>query len=275
MLFHSRLVGHTVWGMPKRCVCGVTIVRRLLRAGATESAQSAPRSSIQARAMAEMVTYQCQSCGRIVTKRRRDLNRWNEIPKTCGWACARLLKLSGKASQLHLFKCVRCNEPSVSRFTSVKYCSDECRKARSMVTPKQLACANCGRRFVGIQRRTEARRFCSRNCKRASYRASDVGKAQRARSRAHRLALLRGGKTGKPVSALGILLEFRGKCGICRQRIDPAKPQTHAMSLTLDHIIPVSKGGKHSRENLQPAHRSCNSKRSNSGVGQMKLALVG
>lgn len=48
----------------------------------------------------------------------------------------------------------------------------------------------------------------------------------------------------------------KGLCGICAQPVDEA-------TFTIDHIVPMSKGGAHLIENLQAAHRSCNSRKGN------------
>lgn len=45
-----------------------------------------------------------------------------------------------------------------------------------------------------------------------------------------------------------------GICGICKE---PVSLET----FTIDHIIPVSRRGPHLFENLQIAHRACNSKK--------------
>ncbi len=39
----------------------------------------------------------------------------------------------------------------------------------------------------------------------------------------------------------------------------------------MDHIIPVSKGGAHTRQNLRLAHFLCNSKRGDRESGQLLL----
>lgn len=41
-------------------------------------------------------------------------------------------------------------------------------------------------------------------------------------------------------------------CGICQELI------TDLSELTIDHIVPLSRGGTNFPENLQPAHQSCN-----------------
>lgn len=50
------------------------------------------------------------------------------------------------------------------------------------------------------------------------------------------------------------------KCWICGGTIDMALPHLHARSFTLDHLIPLSKGGALEGE-VKPAHRSCNASR--------------
>ncbi len=47
-------------------------------------------------------------------------------------------------------------------------------------------------------------------------------------------------------------------CGLCGLKINNPNDE-----LTVDHIKPISLGGGHSRDNLQPAHRSCNLRKGN------------
>lgn len=47
---------------------------------------------------------------------------------------------------------------------------------------------------------------------------------------------------------------FGNKCGICK------KSETE-VEITIDHIIPLNLGGKHSKENIMPLCRSCNSRK--------------
>lgn len=61
-----------------------------------------------------------------------------------------------------------------------------------------------------------------------------------------------------------IILKTQNVCGICGQRVDFDYKFPHPLSPTVDHIIPVSKGGDPSAlENLQLAHRYCNREKSN------------
>lgn len=50
------------------------------------------------------------------------------------------------------------------------------------------------------------------------------------------------------------------KCWLCGGAIDMQLPPTHARAFTLDHLVPLSRGGELDGE-VKPAHRSCNSSR--------------
>lgn len=60
-----------------------------------------------------------------------------------------------------------------------------------------------------------------------------------------------------------VVLKTQTVCGICGYPVDFSYRAPHPLSPTVDHIIPVSKGG-HPFElsNLQLAHRYCNRQKS-------------
>ena len=47
-------------------------------------------------------------------------------------------------------------------------------------------------------------------------------------------------------------------CGICHEPVDPALRWPDGESPSLDHIVPLSRGGSHSLDNVQLAHLLCN-----------------
>lgn len=47
-------------------------------------------------------------------------------------------------------------------------------------------------------------------------------------------------------------------CGICGNPVNSGLEWPHPGSPTLDHIIPLSRGGNHTRGNVQLAHMHCN-----------------
>ena len=48
------------------------------------------------------------------------------------------------------------------------------------------------------------------------------------------------------------------RCGICRKFVDRDLKYPDPLSPSLDHIIPLSRGGSHTRDNVQLAHLNCN-----------------
>ena|SRR5690606_799734 len=50
-------------------------------------------------------------------------------------------------------------------------------------------------------------------------------------------------------------------CGVCGKPVDRLLKWPDPMSASLDHIIPISKGGEHSYANTQLAHLVCNQRK--------------
>ena len=60
-----------------------------------------------------------------------------------------------------------------------------------------------------------------------------------------------------------VILSTQEVCGICGKPVDKSLKYPHPLSPTVDHIIPVSKGGHPcDLANLQLAHRCCNRQKS-------------
>ena len=47
-------------------------------------------------------------------------------------------------------------------------------------------------------------------------------------------------------------------CQLCKKKVNRTLKYPHPLSQSLDHIIPLSRGGAHSKANVQLAHLSCN-----------------
>jgi len=64
---------------------------------------------------------------------------------------------------------------------------------------------------------------------------------------------------------VSVLLERdRGLCGICGKKVKRG-------DVSLDHILPVSRGGPHTYANVRVAHLRCNMLRGNRGAAQLRL----
>ena len=81
------------------------------------------------------------------------------------------------------------------------------------------------------------------------------------------------GNRGAYEAARKKILATQTVCGICGKPVDFSFKYPHPMSPTVDHIIPVSRGGHPSDlDNLQLAHRCCNREKSDKLVDVRGLA---
>ncbi|MBM0237734.1 HNH endonuclease [Micromonospora sp. ATA32] len=109
----------------------------------------------------------------------------------------------------------------------------------------------------------------------AVYRKQHPDKILEAARRAwhKRRAVLRNADA-ESFSAREIFIRDRWKCGICGRKINPKLKHPHPRSSSLDHIVPISRGGGHVRTNVRASHLACNLLRGNRG-GNEQLMLIG
>lgn len=175
----------------------------------------------------------------------------------------------------------------------------------SRVMTKPKACEVCGAKCYGPQAR-----FCSSQCLGKSRRnvpcykcgeactINGVGKRKLCKScrrlankERNRIARRKYGRNhrdrarhhGVKYVAFPVrdIYERDGyRCQICSKRVfqkaryRKSDGKIHPLSPTIDHILAMSKGGNHEPSNCQTACFRCNSRKSDSGGGQMRLAIA-
>ena len=83
------------------------------------------------------------------------------------------------------------------------------------------------------------------------------------------------GNRGAYEKARAKILKTQTVCGICGKPVDFSLKYPHPLSPTVDHIVPISKGGHPSDiNNLQLAHRCCNRQKSDK-VGDLSRYISG
>lgn len=97
-----------------------------------------------------------------------------------------------------------------------------------------------------VNRDIRARRWVVENPERSSDLRKSRDGARRARAQ---------GAVAIHVHPLVVLERYDGACGICGEDVDP-------FDFEIDHVIPISSGGEHTYANTQPAHQSCNRRKS-------------
>lgn len=111
--------------------------------------------------------------------------------------------------------------------------------------------------------KTYGERYRSENRERLTAYARERRRAnpiaERQRVMRHK-ALKRSNAVGK-VDYGEIVKRDEGICYLCESPIDMTLPKGHPMTLSFDHVIPLSKGGPHSMENVRTTHARCNFKK--------------
>lgn len=78
-----------------------------------------------------------------------------------------------------------------------------------------------------------------------------------------RRAKVLGATVGEPFSAREVFDRDEWTCRLCGEGIDKWRRFPDPWSASVDHIVPVSRGGAHSLDNVQASHLSCNARKCN------------
>lgn len=123
----------------------------------------------------------------------------------------------------------------------------------------------CGVAFlVGAQpHRAPAAKTCSAECAR-----------QRQLTKARSYQTRKAGVFVAPVIPVEIFKRDAWRCHICRRKIRQTTKWPHPRSASLDHLVPITRGGLHEPANVATACLGCNSSKGNRG-GNEQLLLIG
>jgi 5-methylcytosine-specific restriction endonuclease McrA len=173
-------------------------------------------------------------------------------------------------------RCVECAKLKSRRDMRIRY--------NALRTPSimQLICADCGKLFirnspngpipVSCPECYDEYRRIYHKCRNqlthviVARRQYDVEwarnnkEAVRVKRNAH-MHRRRAQKYRSPVewfSRTEIFVRDKWRCGICKKFVDRDLKYPHPQSPSLDHVIPLSRGGHHIRANAQLAHLQCN-----------------
>jgi hypothetical protein len=145
------------------------------------------------------------------------------------------------------------------------YCSKTCygkSKATDACTSGDFVCMNCGKEFhAGTKRK-----FCSRKCFTDYSGITEINNFKYESNLSDATAIKRAKRYGVKHENLDPLKVYEADnwvCRICGEPIDRSLVWPNPMSASLDHIVPLSKGGNHVRANVQASHLHCNISKSN------------
>jgi len=147
------------------------------------------------------------------------------------------------------------------------YCSTQCSLKGKEKQQGSAQCRTCSKSYR--PRYGKPAGFCSIECRR--YPERKVYESAFCRNQAghsRRIARKRAAEY-ETFSALKIFERDNWICGICCKAVDTSKKYPDIYSASLDHIIPLSKGGSHTEANVQCSHFICNSLKADSTQDQM------
>lgn len=145
-----------------------------------------------------------------------------------------------------------------------------CGQPRAVVAKSKLevVCHECRRkRGRPPINRERVRRQNREAAARARATGKRIGANYRARARHY-------GVQYEPIQPRRVFARDGWRCGICGRKVDKRLKAPNPMRASLDHIVPMSKGGDHLLANVQCAHLRCNVGKRERGGGE-QLALVG
>lgn len=207
---------------------------------------------------------ECLQCGQLFTwTSHRSAPR-----KFCSNRCRHV---ATRASAQPVPRCVRCSKPVMSEGTvrghglvRRKYCSMNCRRAHAAERGTRT-CEKCGKQFrtrIYLAGLTRKRWFCSKTCK--YPRSHQKARASLKQSLREHRKRANGGDLSRSEWER-VKATYRNRCVYCG-----ARPKR----LTIDHVIPVSRGGHNDAANVVPACRSCNSRKGNRAAPTFQPVLL-
>ena len=138
-----------------------------------------------------------------------------------------------------------------------KFCTDRCtRAAHRYPDSHSRTCSE-----PDCDRPVRARGICQMHLRRV-YRAEGRERppewSERRRSNWKKRKAAKRGAEAENFVYRDIFERDGWACGICAEPVSPDLAYPDPMSASLDHIVPLSKGGTHAAENVQCAHLVCN-----------------
>lgn len=185
---------------------------------------------------------------------------------TSAWLYVRCLN---KEKGRHLLRCAFCgHEQTLRSLQHIPRCShcETLRRKRRQEQSKIKQCAICGKAF--IPKRSTAM-YCSERCKKRSIASRHPEVIRERRKINKRLREARATKNGRvdySITLSELMARDRGVCQLCGRPVDESDYVYIGEAFvagnsypSIDHIVPLSKGGQHQWNNVQLAHRLCNS----------------
>lgn len=214
----------------------------------------------------DIICDNCEEIKRKKKKRQREIERIQRLEQTAKEKLLKILKHridSLEREKLLQKTCTRCGRDYQADRIDNVYCNrciaelnQEAKEKEKMWRNKVIRCVECGEEF---EMKSSKSKYCSEKClNRAMSRIQEIRKRKR---------IKQNGRIDYGVTLTKLIKRDKNICQICGQACDE---QDYTLDRernfiagelypSIDHIIPVSKGGTHTWDNVQLAHHYCNS----------------
>jgi 5-methylcytosine-specific restriction endonuclease McrA len=231
--------------MPRYCSRTCRTAAASVRAVRSGQRQSSPKNGLVA-------TSECRICFQGFTTRS-------------GWKSSYCSNECRTLARCVQHECVICGDPyfCIPAKTAAKFsktCSGRCRREYQQrnATVETFRCKFCDLVFSAPKQSN--RMFCGKQCVDA-YWKRNRNLIYNASRRLDELGKPTGAVVVNPVE---VFKRDNWTCWLCNLSIDRFLKWPDPMSASVDHVIPISKGGEHSMSNVRSAHLRCNCRKSDS-----------
>ena len=192
----------------------------------------------------------CNQCGKHFYRYRKQ--------RFCSQSCAGLYgdkpsKPKPIIKTKRKFNCIVCNVEYESQSNRSKFCSYKCRYAYQVehqpVYDKR--CIECGKHYSTTRMKSK---YCSKKCcKTFNYRVNETRRREQLR---------KNGKIDWDISIERLMKRDKNLCYLCGDKVNINLDYNDDYYPNIEHVIPVSKGGTHTWDNVKLSHRICNMEKS-------------
>lgn len=211
----------------------------------------------------------CRECGQPLAHRAKT----GPPAEYCSYDCKRVaaykrrIETGGyerdRARQKALFEpkpvterpCGACDGMFNAKRADAKFCSTRCSTRFRRLNPDGSCSTD------GCPRTSEARGLCAACWKREGRAAGRIAAdpwSERRKANYQKRRALKMQLPADDIRPADVYERDEWVCGLCSEPVEHTLSWPDPMSPSLDHVLPLSKGGHHVMENVQLAHLSCN-----------------
>lgn len=196
----------------------------------------------------------CPQCSTVFTTS-------HDRKKFCSTSCAYQARTAPKFSNVRFPYCLECSTAFRAHRSDETRCSDECKRVHALRTgrrdyllyyapiePHDSICIDCAAVFT---QKHGATRRCG-SCTRLQFNARHRDYEHRRR------ANMQSNGPVDRINSLKVYARDNWQCHLCGQAVPADAHYLDPHAPTLDHVIPLARGGTHTLANVKLAHRACN-----------------